>query len=253
MVAPAASLTCHPEPFDSASTSSASLRTSSVEGARREAFEALKARLSAPGQAPPLPVEGILPSAIPELDQLLGGGLPCGAVATLEGATGRWSVAGGLVARVTRQSLVAILDDGTLYPPALAEAGACLERILVVPARKALQIVRAVDILLRSRICRLVLMPAISLRDSVWTRLATLAYRGGVLLLVMASRAGAALSAAAGLRLHCTLERIVMHGSRGLWGSFSGFELSIDVRKHKLMPPGRMAHLRVGACHASLR
>src|SRR5580704_5965853 len=154
---------------------------------RREAFEALKASLSA-RQLPVLPVEGLVPSAIPELDELLGGGLPNGVVATLEGATGRWSVAAGLVARMTRQSLVAILDDGTLYPPALAEAGASLERILVVPARKALQIVRAVDILLRSRICRLVLMPAISLRDSVWTRLATLAYRGGVLLLMMASR-----------------------------------------------------------------
>jgi len=242
MAAPAASLTCHPEPFDSLR----SLRTSSVEGARREAFAALKARLSAPGQAPPLPVEGILPSAIPELDQLLGGGLPCGAVATLEGATGRWSVAGGLVARVTRQSLVAILDDGTLYPPALAEAGACLERILVVPAHKALQIVRAVDILLRSRICRLVLMPAIVLRDSVWARLAKLAHRSGVILIVITSRAGVSLSAAAGVRLHCALERIVMHGTRGLWGAFAGFELCIGVRKHKHLVAERTARLRVG-------
>jgi hypothetical protein len=241
MAAPAASLTGHPQ---------------AVEAARREAFEALKARLSTQGQAPPLPVEGILPSAIPELDRLLGGGLPWGTVATLEGATGRWSVAGGLVARVTRRSLVAILDDGTLYPPALAEAGACLERILVVPARKALQIVRAVDILLRSRICRLVLMPAIVLRDSVWSRLAKLAHRSGVLLIVITSRAGASLSAAAGLRLHCALERIVMHGTRGLWGAFAGFELCIGVRKHKHLVAERTARLRVGCeemRHAALR
>ena len=162
---------------------------------RRRTFEALKASLSACGQLPSLPVEALVPSAIPELDQLLGGGLPSGIVATLEGTTGRWSLAAGLVARMTPRSLVAILDDGSLYPPALAEAGASLDRVLVVPARKALAVVRAVDILLRSRICKLVLMPALALRDAVWTRLAKLAHRSGALLIVMAARAGASLSA----------------------------------------------------------
>jgi hypothetical protein len=210
---------------------------------RRVAFAALKAELSARSHAP-LPVEGIVATAIPELDRLLEGGLPSGAVATLEGTTGRWSLAAGLVAATTRRGLVAILNDGTLYPPSLAEAGACLERVLVVPARKALQIARAVDILLRSRICRLVVMPAVALRDVIWTRLASLAHRGGVLLLVMAARAGAALSAAAELRLHCGLERILMRGKRGLWGSFTGFVLSVDLRKHKHALLGRRAVLR---------
>ncbi|MFY9719807.1 MAG: hypothetical protein WAK16_09180 [Candidatus Cybelea sp.] len=207
------------------------------------AFAALKAELSARSHAP-LPVEGIVATAIPELDRLLEGGLPSGAVATLEGTTGRWSLAAGLVAATTRRGLVAILNDGTLYPPSLAEAGACLERVLVVPARKALQIARAVDILLRSRICRLVVMPAVALRDVIWTRLASLAHRGGVLLLVMAARAGAALSAVAELRLHCGLERILMRGKRGLWGSFTGFVLSVDLRKHKHALLGRRAVLR---------
>ena len=246
MAAPAASLTCHPEPFDSASTSSASLRTSSVEAARREAFEALKARLSAPAKLP-----------------------RCRSKASFRAPSRSWTSCSAAVFRtapsqrskerpavgawrpgswpaMTRRSLVAILDDGTLYPPALAEAGARLERVFVVPARKALQIARAVDILLRSRICRLVLMPAVALRDAVWTRLAKLAHRSGVLLLVMAARAGAALSAAAELRLHCALERIVMHGTHGLWGSFAGFELCVDLRKHKHLAAGRTAHLRVG-------
>jgi hypothetical protein len=210
---------------------------------RVEGFELLKARLRA---KPALPVEGLIPTAIPELDRLLDGGFPAGIVATLEGGTGRWSVAAGLVARMTRRSLVAVLDDGALYPPALAEAGACLERVLIVPARKALAMARAADILLRSRICRLVLMPAISLRDAVWARLATLAHRSGVLLIVVAARAGAVLTAAAGVRLHCALERIVTHGQRGLWGTVAGFELSVGVRKHKLMTAGRTARIRVG-------
>ncbi len=213
------------------------------ERAKRVEFELLKARLNA--RPATLPVEPLLPTAIPELDLLIGGGFPSGAVATLEGQTGRWSLAAGLVARVTRRNLVAILDDGALYPPALVDAGASLERVLIVPARKALAMARAVDILLRSRICRLVLMPGVALRDAVWVRLAKLAHRSGVLLLVVAARAGAALSAAAEMRLHCTLERVLTNGQRGLWGTIAGFELRVDVRKHKHMAAGRAARMRV--------
>ena len=88
---------------------------------RQREFELLRARLSA--KPPALPVEGLIPTAIPELDLLLGGGFPAGTVVTLEGKTGCWSLAAGLVARTTRRSLVAILDDGSLYPPALAKPG----------------------------------------------------------------------------------------------------------------------------------
>lgn len=211
------------------------------------AFEALKAELSAKVGPASLAIEGAVPTAIPELDRLLAGGFPPGAVATLEGTTGRWSLAAGLVAETTRQSLVAILDDGTLYPPSLAEAGARLERVLVVPARKALEVARAVDILLRSRICRLVLMPAIALRDAIWSRLATLAHSSGVLLIVMAVRAGAALSAVAELRLYCALERAIVHGKRGLWGNFAGFDLCIGLRKHKHIPSMLLETVRVRA------
>jgi hypothetical protein len=206
-------------------------------------FELLKARLSE--NAAPSPVEGIIPTTIPELNRLLGGGFPAGSVATLEGEIGRWSLAAGLVAGMTRRSLVAILDDGGLYPPTLAEAGARLERVLIVPARKPLATARAADILLRSRVCRLVLMPAVALRDAVWARLATLAHRSGSLLIVVAVRAGAALVAAAGVRLHCALERIVMYGGRGLWGTVEGFELCVGVRKHRLTA-GRTARVLVG-------
>ena len=187
---------------------------------RRAAFEALKAELKSRPSLSSAPVPGALATAIPELDRLLDGGFPPGSVATLEGSAGCWSLAAGLMAETTRRSLVAILDDGTLYPPALAAAGVALDRVLVVPVRKALAAARAADILLRSRICRLVLMPAVALRDAVWTRLASLAHRGGVLLVVMAARAGAALSAAAELRLHCTLERVVTY-ERAAYGDAS--------------------------------
>jgi hypothetical protein len=216
---------------------------------KSEAFQRLKERLSA--KPAPLPVEQLIPSGIPEVDELLAGGFPAGTVATLEGETGRWSLAAGLVAGITRRSLVAIIDDGGLYPPALAEAGACLERVLVVPARKALAMARAADILLRSRICRLVLMPFVTLRDAVWERLAKLAHRSGVLLIVVAAQAGAALSAAAGVRLQCTLERVRMFGRHGLWGAVDGFELRVGVCKHRHMAAGRTTHVTVQS-HSAL-
>jgi hypothetical protein len=211
-----------------------------------EALERLRERLREISARPSLALEPRLSTGLPEVDRLLEGGFPAGMIATIEGATGRWSLAAGLVTRITRRSLVAILDDGALYPPSLAEAGARLDRVLVVPARGALAIARAADILLRSRICRLVLMPAIALRDALWTRLASLAHHSGVLLIVVAARAGAALSAAAGMRLHCTLERVFMRGERGLWGNVTGFELCVGVRKHARLPAGRTARVRVG-------
>jgi hypothetical protein len=217
---------------------------------RKAAFEQLRAELAAKPSRPL--VESLLPTFIPELDRLLGGGFPAGIVATLEGETGRWSLAAGLAAQFTRHGLVAILDDGGLYPPALAEAGVPLERVMVVPAlrlcseqAKALAMARAADILLRSRICGLVLMPAVALRDAVWERLAKLAHRSGVLLIVVAASAGAALSAVAGVRLHCTLERALAYGRCGLWGLVGGFELCIGVRKHKHMAPGASARVVV--------
>lgn len=210
---------------------------------RRERFELLKARLNAAPAV--LPAGGFISTAVPELDRLLEGGFPLGGVATLEGVSGAWSLAAGILASTTRRGLVAILDDGGLYPPALVEAGVSLERVLVIPAGKALAAARAADILLRARICRLILMPAVAVRGAVWERLATLAYRSGALLIVVVAHAGAALSAAAVVRLHCTLERILMRGRSGLWGSIDGFELSVDVRKYRCKSAGRTTRVRV--------
>jgi hypothetical protein len=218
---------------------------------RREAFAALRAGLSgAGGPSAPVSLENLIPSEIPALDGLLGGGFPRGTLVALEGNAGRWSIAARLVANVTRRGIAAIVDDGGLYPPSLASAGARLDRVLVVPARTPLGVARAADILLRSRAARLILLPAVTLRDAVWTRLAGLAHRTGVLLIAIVAaesrdaRAGAALTAASGLRLHCALERVAIHGTRGLWCSFSGFELRAELRKHKRAAHGASARLR---------
>jgi hypothetical protein len=231
----------------------ASLTESS--GSRREAFAALRAELSgAGGPTAQVALEDLISSDIPDLDRLLGGGFPRGTLVTLEGNAGRWSIAARLVANVTRRGIAAIVDDGGLYPPSLASAGARLDRVLVVPARTPLGVARAADILLRSRAARLILVPAVSLRDAVWTRLAGLAHRNGVLLVAIVAsqpecreaRPGAALAAASGLRLHCALERVAIHGTRGLWCAFAGFELRAELRKHK-RAGSNGAHARVRA------
>jgi hypothetical protein len=76
-------------------------------------------------------------------------------------------------------------------------------------------------------------MTATALRAAVWARLAGLAQKAGAVLVVLASRTIAELSAVATVCLSCRIERAVMHGTRGLWGVFCGFELQADLRKHK--------------------
>jgi hypothetical protein len=198
---------------------------------RRLAFAALKAGLSGAPQGE-LAVEGIIATAVPSLDRMLGGGFPSGMLVTFEGDAGGWSIGARLLARVTCTGLAAVVDDGGLYPPSLARAGARLERVLVVPAKTPLAVARAADTLLRSRACRLVLMPAVALRDAVWMRLATLAHRTGVLLIAIATRAVApAAAAAAGLRLRCRREGLAVHGTRGLWSIFAGYDVRAEVCK----------------------
>jgi hypothetical protein len=204
-------------------------------GSRRRAFAVLKAGLSAGAIAAPrtLPPDAVISTAIPALDRLLGGGFPRGALVTLEGKAGRWSIAARVVAQVTRRALAAIVDNGELYPPTLARAGARLDRVLIAPARTPLGIARTVDILLRTRACRLVLvLTAPDLRAAVWMRLARLAQRAGVLLVAIATRASAALAAATALRIDCALDRLLVHGTRGLWCTFGGYDLQVNVRKH---------------------
>lgn len=213
------------------------------------AFAALKAKLAAIA-APPTRVEPVVPSSIPELDRLLGGGFPSGSLAVLEGTAGRWSVATRLLAGVTLRSVAAIVDDGALYPPDLVRCGARLDRILVVPAVLPLTIARAADVLVRSKACKVVVMPAPDLRAQVWTRLAGLAHRTGVLLIAIPPATASAialapLTASAGVRLQCTRECVAVAGKRGLWCSFAGYDVSAELRKHPWFVPERRAQLHV--------
>jgi len=201
----------------------------------RTEFQALKARFTAMAAAPHPGRERLFPTAIPAIDALLGGGVPCGSLLILEGcgSAGCRSIAAALLAQATRSGLGAVIDAGELYPPSLEAAGVRLERLLIVPATTPVGMARAADLLLRSRTARVVVMAAAALRAAVWARLAGLAQKAGAVLVVLASRAIAELSAAAAVCLSCRIERSVMQGTGGLWGVFSGFELQAELRKHK--------------------
>lgn len=196
---------------------------------RRAAFEALRERL----RSTALPAfKTVLPSAIAPLDRALGGGFPRGILATLEGppSSGRWSIAARLLAQATRRGLAAVLDEGALYPPGLVAAGVALERLLIVPAAAPLAAARAADVLLRSRACGVVALAAPSLRAAMWIRLAGLAHKSGALLLVIAMQPPAELTAAAGLRLRCELERVLLHGTQPPCSTLAGYDLRIHIR-----------------------
>ena len=216
---------------------------------RTDAFGELKRRFQGSRGAPAVSLDSCFPSGLSEVDLMLGGGFPSGILATLEGprSSGRWSLAARLLAMATRRGLAAVVDEGELYPPALDAAGVRLERLLIVPARTALGIARAVDILLRSRVVRVVVMPAPVLRAAVWARLSGLAHRAGALLIVVVSSAGAELAASAGLRLGCALQRVAVLGTRGVWCIFAGFTVRTEVRKHKRLAPGASSCIRANA------
>jgi hypothetical protein len=210
------------------------------------AFQELKTRLQGRPATVGIDLQGLVPTAVVPVDDLLGGGLPAGALVTLEGlgSCGRWSIAAALLAGVTQTGLGAVIDDGGLYPPSLEAAGIRLDRLLIVPATDAVEIARAVDALLRSRVVRAIVMGAVVLRAAVWNRLATLAHRAGVLLIVIAERAAAELGAVAGVRLWCSFDRPVVAGTRGLWCTLGGFDARAELRKHKRAGTGAFAAVR---------
>lgn len=209
------------------------------------AFAALRARFHGAMASPKQAFETAIPSGLAKLDHALGGGFPAGTLAVLEGGCGRWAVAARTLALATQRHLAAVVDAGGLFPPGLEAAGVRLDRLVVVPAQTALGVARGADILLRSRACRVVVLPAMPLKAAVWTRLATLAHRNNTLAIVVAHAAPMELSAAAAVRVGCSLDRLLIHGTQGVWARVCGYEVHADVRKHKTLASGAAATLHV--------
>lgn len=189
------------------------------------------------------------PVGLPPLDEALHGGLVSGAIASFEGvgSCGRTAILAHLLARTSHRALVAIVDDGSLYPPDLERAGARLDRVAIVPAVAPAAVARAADILLRSRAFSIVVMPGVSLKATVWSRLSALAHKADTLLVTLSGAASNELAYFASTRLRCALERVVWSNQSGIFCELAGYDVSAQVLKHRRGAPGGVARLRVVA------
>ncbi len=190
--------------------------------------------------------ERLLVSGITELDRVLGGGLPCGTIATVEGqrSSGRLAIAARLLAVATQAGLAAIVGIPA-FPPALAAAGVVLERLLVVTATCPVEVARAADILLRSGAFAVVVIPALPsgprTGSATWTRLTSLAHRANAVLFAVGTSASSELRYFASVRIETTIERIRWNGPSGHFAELAGYDVRATIRKHKRAAPGASA------------
>lgn len=219
-----------------------------MAGSANPAFEALKAGLDVRAAGRIVAADaGACPTGLAELDLILGGGFPRGTIGTLEGApsSGRTAILAGMLAESTRRGMAALADDGWFYPPDFERAGVALDRLLIVSAVTPLASARAADILLRSRAFGLVVLPAVSLRAAIWSRLGALAHKAGAVLLAIGTQASTELAYFASTRVRCAIERVLWSGDRGIFYELAGYELGAQVIKHRRIAPGASARVRI--------
>jgi len=193
----------------------------------------------------------VVASGIPDLDRALHGGFTRGTIATLEGApsSGRTALAARVLAVATAGGLAAVVGEG-LFPPSLAAAGVRLDRLVLVPVREPIAAARAADILLRSGVFGVVVMPALASGRraaaggaAMWTRLASLAHRANAVLIALGDEASSELRYFASLRIETAIERVRWNGPSGHLCELAGYDVRAVVRKHKRAAPGGIAHI----------
>lgn len=178
---------------------------------------------------------------------------PKGAISTLEGAasSGRSALAARLLAEATAGGAAGAVvtwhadPNGSFFPPSLQRAGVVLERLLIVRVETPLDVVRAADILLRSAAFKAVVIPAVASRAAVWSRLANLAHRANAVLVALGCNPGDELRYFASLRVDCALEHITWIGAPGPFRALAGYDVRVEVRKHKRAMPSAHAWIAV--------
>ena len=133
--------------------------------------------------SPPL----LCPTGFPPIDQLLGGGFPCGSLSEITGppSSGRTSLALTLLAETTRSgALAAVIDRADSFDPSsAANTGVDLDRVLWARAPAMREALRCAERLLQTEGFPLVLLDLIESNPSesrtipraAWIRLARLA------------------------------------------------------------------------------
>jgi hypothetical protein len=185
------------------------------------------------------PEYGVLPSGVVELDDLLPGGLPRGALTLMTGAPscGKTAVALSFCAELTRQGgSVAWVHQGALSAASVAHAGVELSRLLAVRAESFDQARRCADFLLRWQAFHLVVVdwPGRGGRGAAWNRLHRLVTGSCEVLLVLAPP----LPEGDPLRYCASLHAGVSRAG-GSWGA-----VHVSLLKSRYQRIGRTAQLR---------
>jgi hypothetical protein len=188
-----------------------------------------------------------LATANRELDAVLGGGLPCGAITEVCGnqSSGRTALAHALVADVlTAGECAAWVDLPNALDPAHAQAaGIALERVLWIHPLDTLGAFRAAEYVLGGGGFRLVVLDldAPSRRSefvptSRWLRLTHAAVRQAAAVVVLSTAHVAGTFAT--LSVDVSLRRRLFLGAGGPGCLFAGMTSAVHLHKNKLGPPG---------------
>ena len=194
-----------------------------------------------------------LATGIPDLDGLIGGGVPRGRLSEITGpvSSGRTSVALALLARATRDGEVAAWVDGAhaLDAASAEAAGAVLERVLWARPPDPRAGLRCGECLLGARGFALVVLDlgvaagaAQRLPDSCWQRLARTAVGSDTALVVVSTERST--GSQADLLLELRPPHAHFSGTPAL---LDGLSIEAHVARHRSGPAQRAASVRLTA------
>ena len=241
--------TC-PGPTTSKSPSS---RADRLQTLRRDLGSALRQGL---GTEPD--TAACCPTGLPELDRLLGGGLPRGRLCELVGpsSSGRTTLALALLAAKTRGGHCAGWIDGAdAFDPASADAaGVALERVLWGRPPSLREALRCAERLLETEGFPLVVLDLAAGQSSLastndpptWLRLARLAAGTQSTLVVLGSERRAGASA----HLALELQPARTHWSEGLV-LLEQLEFEVVLARHRAAPAGRSVRIATARSRAA--
>ena len=195
-----------------------------------------------------------LPTGLRDIDRLLGSGFPCGRLSEIAGpaSSGRTSLALALLAQTTGAGQVAaVVDCADAFDPVSAHgAGALLDRVLWVRARRCAEALRSTERLLEARGFALVLLDLaiadLHLAPSTGPRLSRAAASTGTALVVVTRER--ALGTAAEVAIELAPAQTHFSGTPSL---LEGLDIQAVVVRNRSAPDQCCATVRLRSSRAA--